>query len=211
MAGKTIKVEVTAAKTGYPAVKALSAATGPVTPGQMRSTTPPSVNGQPAPGTVLRIGSVTGDPAATRKIRWSRDYTLVPGATSPSYRVTAADLGHRIRAVVYLERRGYKQMVLPSSFTGLVRAKPILAVATTPGHRRLTFRATVRSAWIPKFDGILQVRAAGKLLRQVSVRDGAAAGTLVGLPVSTRTYRFRLVSTAKSAPDVVVRRIAIRK
>jgi hypothetical protein len=100
---------------------------------------------------------------------------------------------------------------VPSSWTGTVRANPVLGVATTPGHRRLAFRATVRSAWIPNLDGVLQVRSAGKLLRQVAVRDGVAAGTITGLPVSTRSYRFRLVSTSKYAGDVVVRRIAIRQ
>jgi surface antigen len=211
MVGKSIKVQVTATKPGYPAVKALSAATDPVAPGQMRSTAAPSVAGQATPGTTLRLGAVSADPAASRKVRWSRGYTLIRGATGATYRVTAADLGHRLRAVVYLDRRGYKEMVLPSSWTGTVRANPVLGVATTPGHRRLAFRATVRSAWIPNLDGVLQVRSAGKLLRQVAVRDGVAAGTITGLPVSTRSYRFRLVSTSKYAGDVVVRRIAIRQ
>ena len=163
---------MTATKTGYTAVKALSAATDPVAPGQMRATSPPAVAGQPVPGTTLRLGSVRVDPAASRKVRWSRDYALVPGATAATYRLTAADLGHRIRAVVYLDRPGYKQMVVPTAFTRVVRATPVLRVATTRGHQRLAVRATVRAAWLPNFDGTLQVRSAGKVLRQVPVRDG---------------------------------------
>ena len=68
-----------------------------------------------SPSRARRCGS--GRSAVTRpprgQVRWSRDYALVPGATAATYRLTAADLGHRIRAVVYLDRPGYKQMVVP--------------------------------------------------------------------------------------------------
>ena len=202
---------MTATKTGYTAVKALSAATDPVAPGQMRATSPPAINGQPVPGTTLRLGSISGDPAASRKVRWSRDYALDPGSDCGDVPAHGADLGHRIRAVVYLDRRGYKQMVVPTAFTRVVRATPVLRVATTRGHQRLAVRATVRAAWLPNFDGTLQVRSAGKLLRQMPVRDGVAAATVTGLPIGTRTYRFVLVSTAKSTAEAVVRRIAISK
>ena len=87
----------------------------------------------PSRETTLRLGSISGDPAASRKVRWSRDYALIPGATAATYRLTAADLGHRIRAVVYLDRRGYKQMVVPTGFTRVVKATPVLRVATTRG------------------------------------------------------------------------------
>ena len=40
---------------------------------------PPALDGQPLPGTDLRLGSITGDPAASRQVRWSRDYAAVPG------------------------------------------------------------------------------------------------------------------------------------
>jgi surface antigen len=209
MIGKAIKVEVTAAKTGYTAVKALSAATGPVAPGVMRATAPPRIAGAALPGTTLRLGSVAAVPGATRTMRWSRDYKLVPGGSSATYRLTSADLGHHIRAVVFFDRPGYKKLAVPTSFTPVVRARPFLQVAATPGHKRLTFRATARAAWLPNLSGYLQVRAHGKLLRQVTLRNGAAAGTITGLPVGKRVYRFRLVSTAKTSARAVVRTIKI--
>ena len=98
---------------------------------------------------------------------------------------------------------------MPTSFTPVVRAKPFLQVATTPGHKRLTFRATARAAWLPNLNGYLQVRSHGKLLRQVTLRKGVAAGVITGLPVGKSVYRFRLVSTAKTSARAVVRSIRI--
>ncbi len=210
LVGKAIRVEVTAARTGYTAVKALSAATDPIAPGQQRAVPAPRLVGQPRPGQTLRVGSVAADPTATKRIRWSRDYRVVPGATATTYRLTPADLGHRIRAVVILDRRGYRQLVVPTSFTPLVRTTPVLRVATRPGHKRLAFRVTARAPWLPDLDGILKVRSRGKLLRKVAVHHGTAAGTITRLRVGRRIVRFRLVTTSKTTARSVVRHIRIR-
>jgi len=209
MVGKAIKVEVTAAKTGYTSVKALSAATEPVAPGQMRAVTPPSLSGRAVPGTTLRLGSFSSDPAATRQIRWSRDYQHVPGATARTYRLTPADLGHHLRAIVYLDRPGYQRMIVRTAFTPVIRSTPRIRVVTTPGHQRLAFRVGARATWVPDLEGTLQIRSRGKVLRQVAVHHGSAAGTITGLHTGARKYRFRLMTTSKTTPVVVVRRIKI--
>jgi surface antigen len=211
LVGKAIKVQVTASKTGYTAVSALSAATDPVEPGVMRTTASPSLTGAAAPGSTLRIGAYSADPKATQQIRWQRARAYVPGATSPTYRLTAADLGKRLRAVVILRRPGYEQMVLVTPITRVVRSPAVLRVAATPGHRRLALRATARAAGVPDLNGVLQVRSHGKLLRSVTVRHGVAAATVTGLPVGKRTYRFRLMTTATTLHADVVRRINVRQ
>ena len=209
MVGKAIKVQVTAAKTGYTSVKATSAATDPVAPGQMRAVSPPSVSGKTLPGTTMRLGSFTSDPHATTRIRWARNYTQVPGATGRTYRLSAADLGRRIRAIVYLDRPGYQTMIVRTAFSAPVRSTPVMRVVTTPGKGRLAFRIGARATWVPDLEATLQVRSRGKVLRQVAVHQGTASGTITGLHAGKRTYRFRLVTTSKTNPVAVVRRIKI--
>ena len=210
MVGKNIKLEVTASKTGYTAVRALSAGTGAVAAGDLPPTDPPELAGRAVPGTTLRLGAVPAPRGATRTIAWTRGYQRVPGATGATYRLTAADLGHRVRAVVYLKRPGYKQLVLPTPWSRVVRTTPVLRISATPGVNRLVLRATARATAVRDLNGILQVRARGKVIRKVAVRHGVASATLTGLRTGTRTYRFRLLRTAATEADVVVRRLTIR-
>jgi surface antigen len=211
MVGQAIRVQVTASKTGYAAVSALSAATDPVGPGVMRPTTSPTLTGAAVPGSTLRVGPFAADPRATQQIRWERARTYVAGARSSTYRLTAADLGRRLRAVIVLKRPGYERQVLTTPITRVIRSRAVLRVAATPGHRRLALRATARALGVPDFNGVLQVRSHGKLLRSVPVRHGVAAATVTRLPVGKRTYRFRLMTTTKSLHADVVRRIVVRR
>ena len=209
LVGKAISVEVTATQTGYTAVTSVSAATSPVAPGEMPATTPPSVSGQAVPGGSLQLGSFSVDPAATTSVRWMRGLDRVPGAASSSYRVSTADLGHRMRAIIIVKRAGYRQQVLRTHWTRVVKATPVLRVTTVPGVGRLAFRATVRAAGVAPIDGTLVVRSRGKVLSTVRVSDGAASGTITALPPGSRIFRFRVPATATTDPGAVVRRLRI--
>jgi len=143
-------------------------------------------------------------------VRWSRDYVLVPGITSPTYQITAADLGHRIRAVVFLRRPGYKQQVLPTRFTKVIRSTPTLRVSAVPGTRQMVLKAIVRAGGLPEYNGVLQVRTQGRVVRNVPVRHGVAKMTLTPLRPGTRTYRFWLPRTRLTERADVARRMTIR-
>ena len=192
MVGKAIRVEVTATKTGYTAVKALSAPTDAVAPGQLPATDPPNLTGHAEPGAALRLGSIPTPAKVTRTVRWVRGNKRVPGATAPTYHLSSADLGHRIRAVVTLERPGYEPMVLRTPWTRVVRTSPVIRLSTTPGHKRLAFRATVHGRGTTDVNGLIRVWSHGTLIREVRLRQGAASATLTGLKPGVRTYKFRV-------------------
>jgi surface antigen len=210
MVGKAIRVEITAARTGYTSVKALSAATDPVAPGVLRTSAAPTLVGQAGPGRTLRLGSPAVDRHATKRVQWMRGYARVPGATAATYRITAADLGHPIRALVVVNRPGYKQLVLHTPWTRVIRTTPILRVTAHPGQKRLSFRATARASGVRALNGVIQVRARGKLVRQVRLVHGVVSATLTGLRPGIRTYKFRLARTAISESEMVARRLKIR-
>ncbi len=210
MVGKAIRVEVTATRTGYTPVKALSAATDPVAPGVLRTSAAPKLAGQADPGGTLRLGSLAVDRHATKRVQWMRGYARIPGATAAAYRITAADLGHPIRALVVVSRPGYKQLVLHTSWTRVIRTTPVLRVSARPGLKRLSFRATARASGVRALNGVIQVRARGRLVRQVRMVHGSASATILRLRPGVRTYKFWLVSTATTKSDVVARRVKIR-
>ena len=209
MVGKAIRVEVTATKTGYTAVKALSPATDKVAPGQLPAMDPPSLTGQAEPGAALRLGAIKTDAKVTRTIRWVRGSKRVPGATAPTYKLSTADLGHRVRAVVILNRPGYAQMVLHTPWTRVVRTAPVIRLSTTPGHKRLTFRATVHGRGTTDVNGLIRVRSHGKLIREVRLRHGVASATLTGLKPGLRTYTFRVPATMTTEFGMVTRRVRV--
>ena len=151
------------------------------------------------------------DPAAQGAVQWQRGGTPVPGATGATYRLTSADLGHRVRARVRATRPGYTPLVVrsPWSRRGQDEARDARDVVQ-PGPNRLTFRATVSAAGVQSINGVVKVRARGKLIRTVRLRDGVASATLTGLRHGARTYRFRVPVTATTQRALVARRVTIR-
>ena len=210
LVGKAITVRVTARKTGYAAVAKLSAASVTVRRGTQTLAAAPTLSGRAAPGGVVRVGAVGADPAARTHVQWQRGGTPVPGATGATYRITSADLGHSVRAKVRVTRPGYTPLVVRSPWSRRIRTKPMMRVSVEPGTNRLTFRATVRAAGVRSINGVVKVRARGKLIRTVRLRDGVASATLTGLRHGARTYKFRVPVTAATQRTFVARRVTIR-
>jgi surface antigen len=210
LVGKPLTVQVTATKTGYTAVSKVSAATAPVEPGTLTLTSDPTTSGETRPGAVMQLSAVDAGPETTTRVQWRRGGEKVPGATEASYRLTNADLGKRVRAVVRINRAGYRQLVVRTPWSRLVRTTPTTRVSTQPGTNRMSFRLTVGAPGSTPVNGIVQVRSRGELLRSVRLRDGVATATLRSLPSGTRTYRFRVPVTDVTERDVVARRITIR-
>jgi hypothetical protein len=169
----------------------------------------PTVEGSARPGQVLTIRHPDVRPEPARAIEWLRGGQVVNGATGPTYRLTAADLGSHIGVRVQLTRPGYDTLTTRTTWTPVVRSKPVIKVTTQPGTGRLAVTATVTATGVPSLDGVLRVRSRGKLLKQIVLRDGVAKGTVTGLRPGTRTFRFRVPATTKVSSAMVARRIKI--
>ena len=166
----------------------------------MPPTAPPNVTGQTSRGATLQVGTPAVPAGATTSIRWMRGKTRIPGAKASTYRLTNADLGHRMRAVVLVNRPGYRQMVLRTSWTPFVRTTPAVRMSTIPGAERLNLRVTMRAAGLSGVNARVQVRTGGELVRVVPIRAGAASTTLTGLRPGTRVYKFRIPATDSTEP-----------
>jgi surface antigen len=207
--GKSISVAVTAVKAGYPAATKTSAATPAVAPGILTLAAAPRVSGTPRPGQNLDVVLPVAPPQSAMAVQWLRRGVPVRGATGRSYRLTVADTGSRMLAQVTVTRPGYRTLTTRTISSPVIRAVPLIRVATTTKRHRLRVYAAVTAAGIRPVTGALQIRSRGKLLRQVTLSNGVARARLTRLPRGRQTYRFRYVSTSRVAGAFVARRIKI--
>jgi len=210
LVGKALSVSVTALKSGYSDVVVTSAATAAVVPGTLTVTKPPTVTGVPKGGETLTLTPVGVAPAAAVTVQWLRSGVPVAGATGSTYRLTTSDLGSRISARVTLTRPGYTGVTTRTPSTPRVKATPRIKVGTEPGVGRLTVTATVTARGVSPVDGVLRIRSRGRLLREVTLRNGGASVTLRRLPPGTWTFRVALPASSTYTHGLVERRVTIR-
>ncbi len=167
--GKSISVKVTGTKQNWTAGTVDSNAVVPEIGDKILPTVSPTVSGTAALGRTLTATSGTWGAGATPTFtyQWRRGTTPIAGATSPTYAVTAADLGSTLSVVVTATRAGY----LPGSFT-----TANLPVAKLPSTTTLKSKKKVR---------------AGKPVRVVLgvLVDGLAPGGTVTVLDGTRTLK----------------------
>lgn len=133
-----LSVRVTAGRTGYRSGSSVSAVSAAVAPGTMRTTGAPTITGLAKVGSVLTAtgGSWTPAPTGT-SIAWFSDGVAIPGATQPTLKLAAAQLNHRITAVVTGRRAGYTNATATSAPTAPVGPEKMVvsrepALAGTP-------------------------------------------------------------------------------
>jgi surface antigen len=209
LVGKPLSVAVTATKAGYAPVTTTSAPTPVAAPGTLRLSATPTVAGAARPGQVLTLRLPTVSPQPAKQIQWIRNGVPVPGATAPTYRVGAADLGARLLAQITLTRPGYRTLTTRTAYSSPVRATPVLRVATAPRKGRLAVYASVGAAGVRPVNGVIQIRSRGKLLATAVLTNGVARASVARLPHGVRAYRFLYPSTAKVAGASVTRRVRI--
>lgn len=94
-------VLVLTAMTAMTAMTPVTSVAASARDGEVVSTTSPTVTGRPTFGRVLTARPGRWEPSAvTYAYRWLRDGAPVRGATTPTYRLDADDLGHRMSVVV---------------------------------------------------------------------------------------------------------------
>jgi hypothetical protein len=105
--------------------------------GTMHVSRQPVVTGQLRYGSVVRVSRGLWAPNPTRvRFQWFRGETEIPGATSQTYRLRAADVGRRLKARVHVKKRGY-EWARATARTGRVGYR-------VPVRRTVTYRIETR-------------------------------------------------------------------
>jgi hypothetical protein len=107
-AGQIITVTITAQKEGYAATSQTSAGTSGVSLAHFGTTPTPTISGVYRVGQVLTADAGLWSPSATSlSYEWRRAGSIIDGATSASYTLTAADLGYNLIVTVTAVTAGY--------------------------------------------------------------------------------------------------------
>ena len=132
LAGKQLTFAVTATRSGYDPVTAVSEPSAATLPGFLSNTTRPYVIGTPRVGSALtaRVGSWS-KPDLTYAYEWSVDGHVVPGAHSRTFVPRAADVGLPVSVEVSASRPGYETTRAASTQSAAV-AHGVLSVRTRP-------------------------------------------------------------------------------
>lgn len=146
--GKQLSVQVTAARSGYVAGKATSAATPAVALGTLQPAAPPTISGLAQVDEVLVASPGSWQPTPTAStVQWHADGQPIPGATGWRLELGQAQVDRTITAVVRARAAGYRQAVARSSATGPVLA-PVIEVQrpfALRGPARLGSELTVQA------------------------------------------------------------------
>lgn len=120
--GKTVKVQVTGAKSGYVSVAKMSKATKKVATGTLTKGTP-KISGTAKVGKVLTAKPGSWKPAAvvTLNYQWYRNGKKISGATTATYSVVSKDKGKKLTVKVTGKAVGYATASKTSAKTKKVK------------------------------------------------------------------------------------------
>jgi hypothetical protein len=196
--GKTIRVRVTANNgVGSPA-SSTSGATVPVASSAPANVVAPSVNGDEEIGEVLfaTLGTWSGAPTITYAYQWQRcaeggSCNDIPGATTSSYTIVAADLNQRLRVQIKATNGSGSATAASDQTDKVVGVAPSNSIAPFISARR---RRARRCSSAP---------AAGSARRRPTRTSGAAATRAADRASRSRARRRRRTS---SRPPTSARR-----
>jgi len=118
--GSRLVFRVTGSKSGYAATVRDSAATKVVPLSKLKAATP-KVKGAAKIGKTVSAAAGKWTAGTALSYQWLRAGKAVPGATGPTYAVTAADAGKAIKVKVTGTKQGYKTVAKTSKATKKVR------------------------------------------------------------------------------------------
>lgn len=194
--GRQVLVKVTGRKEGFTDNTVDSQAVTPTQGDAPTFTTQPSVNGAYKLGQTLTAvpGAWGAGATPTYTYQWKRGAAAIPGATSSTYVVSAADLGQTLAVTVTATRPAYAPAVFTTSALPVAK---LPSTTTLRGPKKVRAGAPVRlvlgvvvDGFAP--DGVLTVTDGSRKLKSTKIASGTKKLKLTklkpGKHVLTATY-----------------------
>ncbi|MET1038916.1 MAG: CHAP domain-containing protein [Aeromicrobium sp.] len=203
--GATMRVKVTARRSGFTSASSTSPVTAAVATGQIKLATKPAVTGDAVLGTKLSVQpATTSPPDASARYQWLRDGRPIAGATGRSRTVSSSDLGHRLSVRVSLKATGYSTRLATSAQLQRARSAAKISVAVAkPAAGTIAFTIRVKASQVAAPAGTITVRTAGGSARSVKVSRGRASVVVTGQPAGSQAFRITYGGTSTVAPATV--------
>jgi hypothetical protein len=211
LAGKPLRLTVTAARPGYRPLRSSSVRTAPVSLGRITTQAAPTVVGSARPGAVLHLRGASFSPRdAAVSVTWWRSGVRVKDATRTSYTLTAADLGDRISARMTLTKPGYRTRTVRTPYAARVRSVARISLTVRRRHGHLRATVSVSAAAVRHVAGTVLIRWRGRRLREVVLHAGSATGTVDVLPAGVRRLAVQYGGSRLVARRTVTRTVRVR-
>lgn len=196
-----LTVQVTAHADGYEPITASSSGTSPVLLGQAAFTTGPSLTGTALVGRTLSASPGEFTPTgATPRYQWLRDGAEISGATSRTYTLRPADVGHRVAVRVTVSAPQWAPTTALAHTTTQVKSVPQLTVRVA-GHATwagVSVRVVTPGLLDP--DGKARLYERDKLLGTIVVTDGRGYLRLDNLSARTHHVTMRYSGPGPQVP-----------
>ncbi|WP_457185341.1 Ig-like domain repeat protein [Nocardioides sp. P5_E3] len=214
--GAGISLRVTAKRSGFDDATSVSNIIGTTAGGALQPMVPPSLNGEPVPGsTLIASGGTWSQPGPTLKYQWLRTGTPIPGATSSFYTLTPEDAGKDVAVTVLASKLGFTD---GSSTTPSVSvAKLVSTTTSTLSATRIKKGKTVKVGVTVAVQGVaapsgtVKIQDGIKTLKTFTVdpfRKGVMTVKLSSKKLKAGRHKIKLVyvgnaSTASSHAKVI--------
>jgi hypothetical protein len=159
----------------------------------------PRVLGTPRVGRTLRAetGRWSLSTGVAFQYVWTRDGRTIAGAKGSTYRLVAADAGHRIAVRVIAASGGQTATATAGSTSRVARVRPTVAVKARAARRgRLALTFSVKATGVSRPGGRMAVTVDGRTVRRaLAVKDGVARLTVSGLDAGMHRVGVRYAGT----------------
>lgn len=194
-AGKRITAHISASRAGFTTRSVKAPATGDVVKGTIATSSSPRISGSTRYGSWLtRVG---GDPTTSGtkvKRQWYRDGKAVPGATTDRYKITGADLAHKITVKLSYSASGHVSRSITSKAVGPAQRGTSVAAKVSSKSGTVTFKVTITADGGVRAGGYVVV-SIGKTSVKTKVTDGHATAYLTRQKAGGHTYTLRYEGT----------------
>ncbi|MCW2801064.1 MAG: hypothetical protein JWQ70_2536 [Aeromicrobium sp.] len=193
--GKRITARVSAARSGFTTKAAKAPETDAVIKGAIATSSSPRISGSTRYGSWLtRTG---GDPTTSGtkvKRQWYRDGKAVSGATTDRYKITGADLAHKITVRLSYSASGRVSRSVTSKAVGPAQRGTSVAAKVSSKSGTVTFKVSITADGDVKTGGHVVI-SIGKTSVKSKVTDGHATARLTSQKAGSHTYTLHYEGT----------------
>lgn len=201
--GKSITLQTTGSKPGYPDLVKTSNATSRVTQSEFTSAPVPTISGSPVVGQTLTAVIGLWSPSASLTYQWLKDGVPVPGAASTTFVVRQTDADSKLSVEVKASKLGYG-LTARTSEQILVLTPPKIPTITSTFSKISSFDVSWMAESVADYSfDVLNSSGLSVGTYRCAASACGTSFTISGLPTNTTPTEYTLNYSATNAGGTV--------